>query len=213
MDDNVFVEFTRLTETWGADIQGDNRALGQMDDAIGGVGAAIKAVMGAGWQAFVDMPNNIRTGIQLLTIEITDFVAKGVSGFQTLKEASKAIFTSDTISGAMARGDVRFKAYEDAYQASTAAILAENANIKAQGEFLARRAELEKLLDGTGILDTKQGSGKGTNCRCRAGDKKAEKERAAAIPARPTRTPSTGTTRLSRNGSDRPRSRNGKRGV
>ena len=171
MDDNVFVEFTRLTETWGATFRATNDALGQTDDHIGGVGAAIKAVMGAGWQTFVDMPNNIRTGIQLLTIEITDFVAKGVSGFQTLKEASKAIFTSDSISGALARGDVRYKAYEDAYQASTAAILAENANIKAQGEFLARRAELEKLLDGTGILDPKQGSGKPPPA-AGAGDKK-----------------------------------------
>jgi len=159
MDDNVFVEFTRLTETWGATFRATTDALGQMDDHIGGVGAAIKAVMGAGWKTFVDMPANIRTGIQLLTIEITDFVAKGVSGFQTLKEASKAIFTSDTISGAIARGDARFKAYEDAYQASTAAILAENDNIKAQGEFLARRAELEKLLDGTGVLDSKPSGG------------------------------------------------------
>ena len=179
MDDNVFVEFTRLTETWGATFRATTDALGQMDDHIGGVGAAIKAVMGAGWQTFVDMPNNIRTGIQLLTIEITDFVAKGVSGFQTLKEAAAAIFTSDSISGALARGDARYKAYEDAYQSSTAAILAENDNIKAQGEFLARQAELEKLLDGTGILDTKQGSGKGKTTAAEP-DKKAEEERAAA---------------------------------
>lgn len=165
---------------WGVTFRATTDALGQMDDHIGGVGAAIKAVMGAGWKTFVDMPNNIRTGIQLLTIEITDFVAKGVSGFQTLKDASAAIFTSDSISGALARGDARYKAYEDAYQASTAAILAENANIKAQGEFLARRAELEKLLDGTGILDTKQGSGKGKTTAAAEPDKKAEKERAAA---------------------------------
>ena len=180
MDNEVFAEFTRLTVTWGETF---SRAADEIDgagEAIGGVGAAIKAAMGAGWQTFVDMPNNIRTGIQLLTIEITDFVAKGVSGFQTLKEASKAIFTSDTISGAIARGDARFKAYEDAYQASTADILAENANIKAKGEFLARRAELEKLLDGTGILDTKQGSGKGKTTAAAEPDKKAEKERAAA---------------------------------
>ena len=180
MDNEVFAEFTRLTVTWGETF---SRAADEIDgagEAIGGVGAAIKAAMGAGWQTFVDMPNNIRTGIQLLTIEITDFVAKGVSGFQTLKEASKAIFTSDTISGAIARGDVRYKAYEDAYQASTADILAENAKIKAQGEFLARRAELEKLLDGTGILDTKQGSGKGKTTAAAEPDKKAEKERAAA---------------------------------
>jgi tape measure domain-containing protein len=180
MDNSIFTEFTRLTVTWGETF---SRAADEIDgagEAIGGVGAAIKAVMGAGWRAFVDMPNNIRTGIKLLTIEITDFVAKGVSGFQTLKEASKAIFTSDTISGALARGDARYKAYEDAYQASTAAILAENANIKAQGEFLARRAELEKLLDGTGILDTKQGSGKGKTTATAEPDKKAEKERAAA---------------------------------
>jgi tape measure domain-containing protein len=171
MDNSIFTEFTRLTVTWGETF---SRAADEIDgagEAIGGVGAAIKAVMGAGWQAFVDMPANIRTGIQLLTIEITDFVAKGVSGFQTLKEAAAAIFTSDSISGALARGDARFKAYEDAYQASTAAILAENANIKAQGEFLARRAELEKLLDGTGILDTKQGSGKAPPA-AGAGDKK-----------------------------------------
>ena len=176
MDNSIFTEFTRLTVTWGETF---SRAADEIDgagEAIGGVGAAIKAVMGAGWQAFVDMPNNIRTGIQLLTIEITDFVDKGVSGFQTLKEASKAIFTSDTISGAIARGDARFKAYEDAYQASTAAILAENANIKAQGEFLARRAELEKLLDGTGILDTKQGSGKGKTTA--AADDKNKKDKA-----------------------------------
>ncbi len=175
MDDNVFVEFTRLTETWGATFRATTDALGQMDDHIGGVGAAIKAVMGAGWQTFVDMPNNIRTGIQLLTIEITDFVAKGVSGFQTLKEAAAAIFTSDSISGALARGDARYKAYEDAYQSSTAAILAENDNIKAQGEFLARQAELEKLLDGTGILDTKQGSGKGKTTA--AADDKNKKDK------------------------------------
>lgn len=180
MDNEVFAEFTRLASNWGNTF---SRAADEIDgagEAIGGVGAAIKAVMGAGWQAFVDMPANIRTGIQLLTIEITDFVAKGVSGFQTLKEASAAIFTSDSISGALARGDARYKAYEDAYQASTAAILAENANIKAQGEFLARRAELEKLLDGTGILDTKQGSGKGKTTAAAEPDKKAEKERAAA---------------------------------
>lgn len=179
MDNSVFTEFTRLTATWGETFKRANAEIDGAGEAIGGVGAAIKAVMGAGWQAFVDMPNNIRTGIQLLTIEITDFVAKGVSGFQTLKEASAAIFTSDSISGALARGDARYKAYEDAYQASTAAILAENANIKAQGEFLARRAELEKLLDGTGILDTKQGSGKGKTTAAEP-DKKAEKERAAA---------------------------------
>lgn len=175
MDDNVFVEFTRLTETWGATFRATTDALGQMDDHIGGVGAAIKAVVAAGWQTFVDMPNNIRTGIQLLTIEITDFVAKGVSGFQTLKEASKAIFTSDTISGALARGDARYKAYEDAYQASTAAILAENDNIKAQGEFLARRAELEKLLDGTGILDSKPSGGRASTV---ATDDKNKKDKA-----------------------------------
>jgi len=175
MDDNVFVEFTRLTETWGATFRATTDALGQMDDHIGGVGAAIKAVVAAGWQTFVDMPNNIRTGIQLLTIEITDFVAKGVSGFQTLKEAAAAIFTSDSISGALARGDARYKAYEDAYQSSTAAILAENDNIKAQGEFLARQAELEKLLDGTGILDTKQGSGKGKTTA--AADDKNKKDK------------------------------------
>ena len=171
MDDNVFREFTLLTESWGGTFRAVNSELGKMDDVAGGVAAAIGAVVAAGWKTFVDMPNNIRTSIQLLTIEITDFVAKGVSGFQTLKEASKAIFTSDTISGALARGDARYKAYEDAYQASTAAILAENANIKAQGEFLARRAELEKLLDGTGILDTKQGSGKAPPA-AGAGDKK-----------------------------------------
>ena len=175
MDDNVFVEFTRLTETWGATFRATTDALGQMDDHIGGVGAAIKAVMGAGWQTFVDMPNNIRTGIQLLTIEITDFVAKGVSGFQTLKEASAAIFTSDSISGALARGDARYKAYEDAYQASTAAILAENDNIKAQGEFLARRAELEKLLDGTGVLDSKPSGGRASTA---ASDDKNKKDKA-----------------------------------
>ena len=175
MDNSIFTEFTRLTVTWGETF---SRAADEIDgagEAIGGVGAAIKAVMGAGWQAFVDMPNNIRTGIQLLTIEITDFVDKGVSGFQTLKEASKAIFTSDTISGAIARGDVRYKAYEDAYQASTAAILAENANIKAQGEFLARRAELEKLLDGTGILDSKPSGGRASTA---APDDKNKKDKA-----------------------------------
>jgi len=179
MDNSIFTEFTRLTVTWGETF---SRAADEIDgagEAIGGVGAAIKAVMGAGWQAFVDMPNNIRTGIQLLTIEITDFVAKGVSGFQTLKEASAAIFTSDSISGALARGDARYKAYEDAYQASTAAILAENANIKAQGEFLARRAELEKLLDGTGVLDSKPTGGRASTAAAEP-DKKAEKERAAA---------------------------------
>ena len=180
MDNEVFAEFTRLTATWGETFKQANAEIDGAGEAISGVGAAIKAVMGAGWQAFVDMPANIRTGIQLLTIEITDFVDKGVSGFQTLKEASKAIFTSDTISGAIARGDVRYKAYEDAYQASTAAILAENANIKAQADFLARRAELEKLLDGTGILDTKQGSGKGKTTAAAEPDKKAENERIAA---------------------------------
>lgn len=180
MDSEVFAEFTRLTATWGDTFKRANAEIDGAGEAIGGVGAAIKAVMGAGWQAFVDMPANIRTGIQLLTIEITDFVAKGVSGFQTLKEASAAIFTSDSISGALARGDARYKAYEDAYQASTAAILAENANIKAQGEFLAKRAELEKLLDGTGILDTKQGGGKGKTNTAAEPDKKAEKERIAA---------------------------------
>ena len=179
MDNSIFTEFTRLTVTWGETF---SRAADEIDgagEAIGGVGAAIKAVMGAGWKTFVDMPNNIRTGIQLLTIEITDFVAKGVSGFQTLKEASKAIFTSDTISGALARGDARYKAYEDAYQASIAAILAENEKIKAQGEFLARRAELEKLLDGTGVLDGKTSRAAAVVDTSKE-DKKAAKERAAA---------------------------------
>ena len=175
MDNEVFAEFTRLTASWGETFKQANAEIDGAGEAISGVGAAIKAVMGAGWQAFVDMPANIRTGIQLLTIEITDFVDKGVSGFQTLKEASKAIFTSDTISGAMARGDARFKAYEDAYQASTAAILAENANIKAQGEFLARRAELEKLLDGTGILDSKPSGGRASTA---ASDDKNKKDKA-----------------------------------
>jgi len=176
MDNEVFAEFTRLASNWGDTFSRISDEADGAGEAIGGVGAAIKAVMGAGWQTFVDMPNNIRTGIQLLTIEITDFVAKGVSGFQTLKEAAAAIFTSDSISGALARGDARYKAYEDAYQASTAAILAENDNIKAQGEFLARRAELEKLLDGTGILDTKQGSGKGKTTA--AADDKNKKDKA-----------------------------------
>lgn len=171
MDNEVFAEFTRLSSNWGDTFSRISDEADGAGEAIGGVGAAVKEVMGAGWQSFVDMPNNIRTGIQLLTIEITDFVAKGVSGFQTLKEAAAAIFTSDSISGALARGDARYKAYEDAYQASTAAVLAENAKIKAQGEFLARRAELEKLLDGTGILNTKQGSGKAPPA-AGAGDKK-----------------------------------------
>jgi len=179
MDNEVFAEFTRLASNWGDTFSRISDEADGAGEAIGGVGAAIKAVMGAGWQTFVDMPNNIRTGIQLLTIEITDFVAKGVSGFQTLKEAAAAIFTSDSISGALARGDARYKAYEDAYQASTAAILAENDNIKAQGEFLARRAELEKLLDGTGVLDSKPTGGKPPTAAAEP-DKKAEKERAAA---------------------------------
>lgn len=175
MDNEVFAEFTRLSSNWGDTFSRASDEIENVDDALGGVGAAVKAVMGAGWQAFVDTPNNIRTGIKLLTIEITDFVAKGVSGFQTLKEASKAIFTSDTISGALARGDARYKAYEDAYQASTAAILAENDNIKAQGEFLARRAELEKLLDGTGILDSKPSGGRASTV---ATDDKNKKDKA-----------------------------------
>lgn len=179
MDNSVFTEFTRLTATWGETFKRANSEINGAGEAIGGVGAAIKAVMGAGWQAFVDMPNNIRTGIQLLTIEITDFVAKGVSGFQTLKEAAAAIFTSDSINEALARGDARFKAYEAAYQASTAAILAENDNIKAQGEFLARRAELEKLLDGTGVLDGKTSRAAAVVDTSKE-DKKAAKERAAA---------------------------------
>lgn len=175
MDNEVFAEFTRLSSNWGDTFSRASDEIENVDDALGGVGAAVKSVMGAGWQAFVDTPNNIRTGIKLLTIEITDFVAKGVSGFQTLKEASKAIFTSDTISGALARGDARYKAYEDAYQASTAAILAENDNIKAQGEFLARRAELEKLLDGTGILDSKPSGGRASTV---ATDDKNKKDKA-----------------------------------
>ena len=179
MDNAVFAEFTRLSSNWGDTFSRISNEAEGAGEAIGGVGAALKAVMGAGWQAFVDMPNNIRTGIQLLTIEITDFVAKAVSGFQTLKEAAAAIFTSDSISGALARGDARYKAYEDAYQASTAAILAENDNIKAQGEFLARRAELEKLLDGTGVLDSKPTGGRASTAAAEP-DKKAEKERAAA---------------------------------
>ena len=179
MDNEVFAEFTRLSSNWGDTFSRISDEVDGAGEAIGGVGAAVKAVMGEGWQAFVDMPNNIRTGIQLLTIEITDFVAKGVSGFQTLKEAAAAIFTSDSISGALARGDARYKAYEDAYQASTAAILAENDNIKAQGEFLARRAELEKLLDGTGALDSKPTGGRASTAAAEP-DKKAEKERAAA---------------------------------
>ena len=175
MDNEVFAEFTRLSSNWGDTFSRISDEADGAGEAIGGVGAAVKAVMGAGWQAFVDMPNNIRTGIQLLTIEITDFVAKGVSGFQTLKEASAAIFTSDSISGALARGDARYKAYEDAYQASTAAILAENDNIKAQGEFLARRAELEKLLDGTGVLDSKPSGGRASTA---ASDDKNKKDKA-----------------------------------
>ena len=175
MDNSIFTEFTRLTASWGETFKRASEEIDGAGEAIGGVGAAIKAVMGAGWQAFVDMPNNIRTGIKLLTIEITDFVAKGVSGFQTLKEAAAAIFTSDSISGALARGDARYKAYEDAYQASTAAILAENANIKAQAEFLARRAELEKLLDGTGVLDSKPSGGRASTV---AAEDKSKKDKA-----------------------------------
>ena len=87
MDNEVFAEFTRLTASWDETFSRASDEIENVDDALGGVGAAVKAVMGAGWQAFVDTPNNIRTGIKLLTIEITDFVAKGASGFQTLKEA------------------------------------------------------------------------------------------------------------------------------
>lgn len=144
----------RLYQNWEIAIRAikeDADGLTLSMDKLGQKSQTVSSFIG---QAFVDLPNNVRTIIQLATLEIADFTNKAVSGFQTIKEASKAVFTGDTIAEALKRGDARWNAYESAYQAQQGAILAENENLKAQGDFLSRRAELEKLLDGSSSLKT-----------------------------------------------------------
>lgn len=144
---------------WGAASEHLRMSLSGAGDEAGGILAAFTEIASAGGDAFRDLPTNVKYMVQVATVYLADFVDKGVSGFTTLKEAAAAIFTSDTISAAMARGQARYKAYEDALTASLVAAEKERADEIAHGAIVKRRTELESLL--VGLDDGSSNSGGG----------------------------------------------------
>lgn len=176
--DAVIGAVVEFAATWGdafAQIVSDAReAVRIMRDAttdIVGSGEDVVDILG---RAFRELPVNIRTSIQIVTVQAAAMFDRLVSYATFVKDNFKAIFTSDTQDAAFARFQSRQAAISAAATASVDAALAERT--KALADAKAAREESDRRRQ-----QGRQGSGANGLGNFRTNPAAGEAAKAAAL--------------------------------
>ena len=162
LDNGAIEQSTRLFATWGKAFEDASSAMGDWsNEALLAKDIASKFLSEIG-NGFVELPSNVVAAVKIASTKIDELIENTANRFERASNRILAVFTDYTWDEAQQRYEKRSaeieKNSDDAVRSALAARDAE----KAYGDMVARRAELEKLLDGTGILDKKP-SGKGTS--------------------------------------------------
>lgn len=120
------VEFAATWSNAFEAIVGDvRRAVEIIEQATGDIAGTGENLVQLLTRAFRQLPVNLRTMIQVATVEIAAFLDRMLSRAQFIKDAIAAVFSDDTIEAAAKRHEARLAAINDAAAQTTADALAE----------------------------------------------------------------------------------------
>lgn len=150
------IEFGSLwSNTFGLILDDAREALRIMSDATGDIGKYAGDIVGFIGRAFRELPLNIRTALQIITVQAAAAFDRIVAGARFVREAFTAIFTSDTIEAAEKRFNDRLAVINQAARETTDDALNEreqalNQAKRARADAEARRKAGQQVSNRTG---------------------------------------------------------------
>lgn len=146
--DAVIGAVIEFANTWSESlrliVQDFNDALRILSENTGNIVGTGEDLIGFLGRAFRELPVNVRTSIQILTVQALAAFDRIVAGARFVREAFRAIFTSDTIEEAQARFNQRLAVIGQAAQETVDAALNERERALAQARQAREDAEARR---------------------------------------------------------------------
>jgi len=178
------IEFGAVwSNTFGLILDDAREAVRIMSDATGDIGQYAGDIVGFIGRAFLELPLNIRTVLQIITVEAAAAFDRIVARARFVREAFNAIFTSDTIEAAEKRFNDRLSVINQAARETTDAALNEREQALAQAKRARIEAEARRKSGQQASNRTGRGTFKATPGADKGQAKAAEQLRKAELDA------------------------------